>query len=82
MSILFTSNNRLSVWIIIGIYITIFINSIVLFKSPFEFYIGYIVYIILLPGLIRNYGFNKNLFFIFLFYSSLAYLIFLLEIIH
>jgi len=65
MSILFTSNNRLSLWIIIGIYITIFINSIVLFKSPFEFYIGYIVYRILLPGLIRNYGFNKNLFFIF-----------------
>lgn len=65
MSIFFAANSRLNTWIIIGIYITIFINSFVLFKAPFEFYIGYIVYIFLLPGFIRNYGFNKNLFFIF-----------------
>ncbi len=65
MSIFFTANSRLNSWIIIGIFISIFINSIVLFKSPFEFYIGYIAYLFLLPGLIRSYGFNKNLFFIF-----------------
>ena len=36
------------------------------FKEPFEFYIGYLIYIVLLPGFIFRFGFNRALFFIFL----------------
>lgn len=35
------------------------------FKEPFEFYIGYLIYIVLLPGFIFRFGFNRALFFIF-----------------
>ncbi len=52
--------------IVIAIYISIFINSFVFFKQPFEFYLGYLIYILLLPGFIRKYGFNRNLVWIFL----------------
>lgn len=51
--------------IVISIYISIFINSFVFFKEPFEFYIGYLIYIFLLPGFIRKYGFNRSLVWIF-----------------
>lgn len=65
MSIFFTDNHRFNAWLVIGIYISIFINSFIFFRAPFEFYIGYLVYILMLPRLMRNYGINKNLFFIF-----------------
>lgn len=55
-----------SPWITFFIYISIFINSFVFFKQPFEFYIGYLIFIVLLPGFVVRYGFNGTLFFIFL----------------
>lgn len=51
--------------IVIAIYISIFINSYVLFKEPFEFYIGYFIYFLVLPGFIRKHGLNRNLVWIF-----------------
>ena len=54
-----------SVWITINIYISIFVNSVVLFNNPFEFYLGYLIYIVLLPVFIFRYGIHRNLFYIF-----------------
>lgn len=48
------------------IYVSVFINSYVFFKEPFEFYLGYVIFVALLPGFIIRYGFNGSLFFIFL----------------
>ena len=42
--------------IVIFIYISIFINSYVFFTSPFEFYFGYLIYLLLLPIFIFRYG--------------------------
>ncbi len=53
-------------WIVIGIYLSIFVNSIVFFQQPFEFYLGYLSFIVLLPVFVIKYGINKGLFFIFL----------------
>jgi len=53
-------------WIIVFIYLSIFINSFVFFQYPFEFYFGYLIYIILLPAFVVRYGYNKNLLIIFL----------------
>ncbi|MDF2447522.1 MAG: hypothetical protein K0R26_26 [Bacteroidota bacterium] len=64
--IAYIGRKRKNFWIVLFIYISIFFNSIVFFKEPFEFYIGYLIYVVLLPGFIFRYGFNKNLFFIFL----------------
>ena len=61
----YIDKNRWNLVSVICIYISIFINSIVLFKQPFEFYIGYFIYLFLLPGFIGKYGFNRILFFIF-----------------
>ncbi|MBA3664189.1 MAG: hypothetical protein H0W61_08280 [Bacteroidetes bacterium] len=58
--------NRSNFWIILFIYLSIFINSIVFLREPFEFYFGYLIYIVLLPGFISRYGLNRALFFIFL----------------
>jgi hypothetical protein len=52
--------------IVFLIYFSIFINSHVFFTKPFEFYIGYVVYILLLPRFAVTYGINRNFFFIFL----------------
>lgn len=52
--------------IVLFIYLSIFINSYVFFTSPFEFYFGYLVYIVLLPVFISRYGINGKLFAIFL----------------
>lgn len=71
----YLERNRKNFWIVLGIYISIFINSYIFFKEPFEFYIGYLIYIVLLPGFIFRFGFNKNMFFIFL-------ILFLTGIIH
>lgn len=62
----YIERSRKNFWIVLFIYISIFINSFVFFKEPFEFYLGYLIFIVLLPGFILRYGFNKNLFFIFL----------------
>jgi hypothetical protein len=50
----------------IAIYVSIFINSIVFFKEPFEFYLGYLIYIVLLPVFMMRYGMKGALFYIFL----------------
>lgn len=62
----YIERERKNFWIVLFIYFSIFINSFVFFKEPFEFYISYIVYIFLLPGFIIKYQFNRNLIFIFL----------------
>jgi hypothetical protein len=56
---------RTNFWIILAIYISIFINSIVFFQKPFEFYLGYLIYIVLLPVFASRYSYNKNLMAIF-----------------
>ncbi len=58
-------HNR-NLWLVFFIYISIFINSYVFFKKPFEFYVGYLIYVILLPVFVSRYGVNRHLFFIFL----------------
>lgn len=55
-----------SVWITVFIYLSIFINSYVFFKDPFEFYFGYLIYILLLPVFIFRFGFNGALVSIFM----------------
>lgn len=55
-----------SFWITTFIYLSIFINSFVFFKQPFEFYFGYLIYIILLPVFMSRYGINSSLLSIFL----------------
>lgn len=62
----YIEQSRKHFWIVLFIYISIFINSYVFFKEPFEFYIGYLIYLVLLPGFIFRFGFNRALFFIFL----------------
>jgi hypothetical protein len=60
-----TKDNRTNFWIVLAIYISIFINSLVFFQKPFEFYIGYLIYIVLLPVFASRHVFNKNLVAIF-----------------
>ena len=38
------------------IYTSVFLASIVLFKSPFEGYIHYVIFLLLLPSFINKYG--------------------------
>lgn len=52
--------------VIVFIYLSIFVNSFVFFKDPFEFYFGYLIFIVLLPVFVFRYGVNRHLFFIFL----------------
>jgi len=47
--------------IVVAIYISIFVNSYVFFTEPFEFYFGYLIYLLLLPGFISRYSFNRGL---------------------
>jgi len=63
--------------IVLGIYISVFINSITFFKEPFEFYLGYLIYIVLLPGFISKYGYKRELLtiFIILFLSGILNII-------
>lgn len=58
-------NSRKYYIVVIFIYISIFINSYVFFKEPFEFYFGYLIFVVLLPGFIFRYGINRTLFYIF-----------------
>jgi len=62
----YIEQSRKNLWIVLFVYISIFVNSYVFFKEPFEFYIGYLIYIVLLPGFIFRFGFNRALSFIFL----------------
>lgn len=62
----YIERSRKNFWIVLGIYFSIFVYSFILFRNPFEFYIGYLVMIALLPGFIFKFGWNKNLIFIFL----------------
>lgn len=62
----YIEKSKRNLWIVIFIYISIFINSYVFFKEPFEFYLGYLIYIVLLPGFINRFGFNKNMLYIFI----------------
>jgi hypothetical protein len=48
------------------IYVSVFVNSFVFFKEPVEFYLGYLVFVLLLPGMILKYGSNRSLFFVFM----------------
>lgn len=52
--------------IVLFIYISIFINSYVFFTEPFEFYFGYLIYLVLLPVFMFRYRFNGTLSAIFL----------------
>lgn len=47
------------------IYISVFINSYIFFKEPFEFYLGYVIFVALLPTYFLKYGFNRNLLIVF-----------------
>lgn len=73
MEDLVKTNSRSYQLIILGIYISVFINSITFFKEPFEFYLGYLIYIVLLPGFISKYGYKRELLsiFIILFFSGI-----------
>lgn len=51
--------------IVFFIYISIFINSFVFFKEPFEFYFGYLIYILLLPVFMIRYPYSNGLSLIF-----------------
>jgi hypothetical protein len=64
-SVPYIDRGRKNVFIIFFIYLSIFINSYVFFKEPFEFYLGYVIFIALLPNFIIKYGLNRDLFFIF-----------------
>lgn len=76
-SIPYIERERKNFWIVLGIYFSIFIYTYVLFKTPFECYLGYLVMIILLPGFIFKFGWNRNLIYIF----SLLFLIGIIQII-
>lgn len=59
------NSNKHSTLVTLFIYLSIFINSYIFFKEPFEFYFGYLIYIILLPGFFGKYGLNRQLFYVF-----------------
>ena len=48
------------------IYLSIFIQSYIFFKEPFEFQFGYLIYILLLPGFFRRHKLSRPLVLIFL----------------
>lgn len=62
----YIEQSRKHFFIVLFIYISIFVNSYVFFREPFEFYFGYLVFVALLPNFIFKFGINRNLFFIFL----------------
>jgi hypothetical protein len=53
--------NRKFYLLVVCIYISVFINSIVLFQEPFEFYIGYLIFLPLLPIFIFRHKVNSTL---------------------
>lgn len=71
----YIEQSRKHLLIVVFIYVSIFINSYVFFKEPFEFYFGYLIFIMLLPNFMIKFGINRNLFFIF-------FILFLVGILH
>src|SRR5687767_13698689 len=57
--------NRKNLIIVFFIYLSIFLNSYIFFREPFEFYFGYLIYFILLPIFIIRFGVNRDLFIVF-----------------
>ncbi len=57
--------NTRNFWITLFIYLSIFIYSFVFFKTPFEFYFAYLIYIVLLPVFITRYGLNRDFIIVF-----------------
>lgn len=57
--------NRINFLIFLGIYITIFVNSLVLFKDPLDFYIGYLIMILLLPVFFFRYKLPTTILLVF-----------------
>jgi hypothetical protein len=55
---------KLNKIILLFIYLSIFINSFTFFTYPFEFYFGYLIYIVLLPVFMMRYKISKELFLI------------------
>ena len=62
----YIEQSRKHLLIVVFIYISIFINSYVFFREPFEFYIGYLIFIALLPNFLIKYGVNQKLILIFI----------------
>lgn len=54
----YTQSSKLVSWLILA---TIFLYSIVLFKSPFEGYLSYIIVVMLLPLFVLRYAFPKKM---------------------
>lgn len=52
---------KVSKWIETLIFITVFINSYVFFKSPFEGYFHYLIFITMIPLFMLKYGYPKYL---------------------
>lgn len=48
-----------------GIFLSIFLSSYIIFKEPFEFYVGYIVIFSLMPFFIKKYGVPKPFIYFF-----------------
>lgn len=63
---LIPEKSKTPLWVVIAIYFSVFVNSFVFFREPFEFYFGYLIYLVLLPAFIVRYGVNRNLFYIIL----------------
>ncbi len=53
---------RLDALILIGIYLSIFISSYVFFKSPFEFYLGYVIMLLLFPFFLGKFRIPSTFF--------------------
>ncbi len=53
--------SRSDLLFVIFIYLSIFINSYIFFKEPFEFYFGYTVFLVLLPVFFFRHPVNKPL---------------------
>ncbi|MDZ4823881.1 MAG: hypothetical protein SH856_10520 [Flavobacteriales bacterium] len=62
--------------LVISIYLTIFLSSIVFFKEPVEGYLSYIVFLFLFPVFLFKYGIPKPplLIFLPLFISGIVYI--------
>lgn len=56
-----TPMDRQKAIILFFIYLSVFVNSFVFFKQPFEFYFGYVIFLALIPVFISRYGFDRNL---------------------
>lgn len=58
--------NILNLFLQGALFLTIFVSSYVLFKDPFEFYIGYIVILLLMPFFMKKFGIPKVFIYFFI----------------